>query len=194
MSYRQPAPLPSLASLKVGRRVLLVTGILALLTGAVAILVPVSASVATNLLVGWLLVVIALLWVVDAFTVVSFGRTTLRLLLAVITFAAGMYLLAAPLRGTYTLTVVLVIWFAAIGVSRIAIGIAERGAPGAGLTALSGVVSLLLGILIANELPGAATWAIGLLVGIDLLFYAVSAIGAWWTLRRMPEEAAGTVT
>jgi uncharacterized membrane protein HdeD (DUF308 family) len=56
---------------------------------------------------------------------------------------------------------------------------------------LSGAVSLVLGIFIANRLPEAAAWAIGLLVGIDLIVYGVAAIGAS-LMSRHPEEEQAT--
>ena len=96
----------------------------------------------------------------------------------------------APLEGTYTLTVMLVIWFVAIGFARIAGGLAHLGAPGAGATAFSGLISVVLGILIAEELPSSADWAIGLLVGIDFLFFGVSCLLLW--LRDRKGSGAGS--
>jgi len=92
----------------------------------------------------------------------------------------GIYLLASPLEGTFTLTVMLVIWFVAVGLARIATGIVRLGQPEAGYTILAGAVSLLLGLLIAVELPSSADWAIGLLVGIDFLVYGVLTLGRAW--------------
>lgn len=152
------------------RRWLLIAGVLSLLAGIVAIVLPNIASVATAIFIGWLLVFAGALYVVDAFSTHDGGRRALRLLLAVLAFAAGAYLLLAPLDGTFTLTVMLVIWFVAIGIARIVIGIFERGTPTAGMLVLNGVLSLALGLLIALGLPDSATWAIGLLVGIDLVF------------------------
>ena len=155
------------------RRWLMIAGVLSLIGGVVAIVLPNIASVATAIFVGWLLVFASARDVVDAFSTRDRTRTALLLLLAVLTFAAGLYLLVAPLDGTFTLTVVLVIWFVAIGVARIVMGIMSRGAPGWGMTLLGGVLSLALGLLIALELPESANWAIGLLVGVDLVFAGV---------------------
>jgi uncharacterized membrane protein HdeD (DUF308 family) len=105
------------------------------------------------------------------------------MLLGLLTLAAGLYLLLSPLDGTFTLTVMLVIWFVAIGIARIVIGIEERGTPGAGLLILSGTLSLVLGLMIALELPESATWAIGLIVGIDMVFSGVQLIALAQTLR-----------
>jgi uncharacterized membrane protein HdeD (DUF308 family) len=177
-----------------GRGWLLVAGILALVAGVVAIVVPAVASVATAIFIGWILVFASGFLLFDAFAGgVQFARTSFRLLLAVVTFAAGLYLLVSPLDGTFTLTVMLVIWFVAVGFIRIVVGIAEyKSVPGAGLVIFSGVISLILGLLIANELPEAADWAIGLLVGIDLIFYGITVLALWWATRKgVPPSDAG---
>src|SRR4051812_34357699 len=139
--------------LKRTRRWLMIAGVLSLLGGIVAIVLPNVASVATAIFIGWLLVFFSALYVVDAFSTRDGKRIALRLLMAVLTFAAGLYLLVAPLDGTFTLTVMLVIWFVAIGVARTVIGISDRGTPGAGLLVLNGLLSLALGLLIALQLP-----------------------------------------
>jgi len=70
---------------------------------------------------------------------------------------------------------VLGIYFLFMGLTRVAVAYVGRGQPNAGLLALSGVAGLLIGIFILAEFPSSADWAIGLLVGIDLIF-------AGWTL------------
>jgi uncharacterized membrane protein HdeD (DUF308 family) len=122
--------------------------------------------------------------VVDAFSTHDGRRIALRLLMAALSFAAGLYLLVAPLDGAYTLTVVLSMWFLAVGVARIVTGIAGHDGPGAGMLVLNGVLSLVLGLLIALQLPESATWAIGLLVGIDLLFTGMLLLSFARSLRR----------
>ena len=165
------------------RRWLTVVGVLSLLGGIVAIVLPNIASIATAIFVGWLLVFTSALYAVDAFSTRDGRRIALRLLMAALSCAAGLYLLVAPLDGTFTLTVVLSMWFLAVGVARITAGIADHDAPGAGMLVLDGVLSLVLGLLIALELPDSATWAIGLLVGIDLLFTGVLLLSLARTAR-----------
>jgi len=77
----------------------MIAGILALALGAVAIVVPAVASVGTAIFIGWILVFASGFQVADAIAVRHRGRMVLRLLLAVLTFAAGLYLLVAPLSG-----------------------------------------------------------------------------------------------
>jgi uncharacterized membrane protein HdeD (DUF308 family) len=170
-------------ALRQARRRLTVAGALFVIAGAAAIVLPNIASVATAIFVGWVLVVASGLDVVDAFSTPHRTRTALRLLLAALTFAAGLYLLLAPLDGTFTLTVVLAMWFLAVGIARIVNGIANRGLPGAGLVVLDGVLSLALGLLIALELPSSASWALGLIVGIELLVSGALLLSIARTLR-----------
>lgn len=159
------------------RPMLLLTGALAIAVGVVAALVPAVASVATAVFIGWILVFAGSVLLVEAFAVEGTGRKLLRALVALITVAAGVYLVAAPLEGTFTLTVMLVLWFVGVGIARVATGFAELGTPEAGYTIAAGVASLVLGVLIARRLPSAADWAIGLLVGINFLVYGVLCLG-----------------
>ena len=150
----------------------------------VAIVVPAAAAVAIELLVGWVLVFSGIVILVDAFSRRGFARIAFRILLGAATLAAGIYMLAVPLVGVFTLTVMLVIWFVAIGFLELATGIAEWGSPGAVPMAVTGVLSLVLGFLISNDLPESAAWAIGLLVGVNLVSYGLTVIMTWFTLRR----------
>lgn len=176
--------------LRRGRRRLMIAGVLALVLGAAAIAVPAVASVAIAIFIGWILVLGSGFQLADALSIRHTGRRILRLLLAVLTFAAGLYLVLAPLEGTFTLTVMLVIWFVAIGVARLVIGLSELGAPGAGMTAAGGVLDLVLGILIAEQLPSSADWAIGLIVGVDLIFSGALLIALAARLRELEPAAA----
>lgn len=180
--------------LRKGRKWLLVSGWLAVIAGAIAIVVPAVATVTVAIFIGWMLLFGAVFLLVDAFAVREAGRMVLRLLLAFAAGAAGLALLLAPLHGTYTLTVLLVLWFAVTGTMRIAVAIAERGTPGAGWVGANGVITLLLAILIGAHLPESSDWAIGLLVGIDFLFYGCGAIAASSALKHEVEQGERTTS
>jgi uncharacterized membrane protein HdeD (DUF308 family) len=158
-----------------GWRAVMAVGVLAILTGCFAILVPAVASVGTAIFIGWVLIFISAALVAAAFTAHSIGTVAMRLLWALLTFLAGLWLVIEPDHGTFTLTLVLGIYFVFMGASRLGVAFAARGRQNAGLLGLSGAAGLLVGILILAELPSSADWAIGLLVGIDLIF-------AGWTL------------
>lgn len=153
-----------------GWKGLMVAGVLAIVAGCVAILVPAVASVATAIFIGWILIIAGVFLIASAFGQRSAGRLVWRLLWAILTVAVGLYLVTAPLDGTFTLTVVLGIYFFVMGLTRVIVAIAGRGEPGAGLVGLSGVAAVLVGALILAKLPESSDWAVGLLVGIDLIF------------------------
>ncbi|HEU4904621.1 MAG TPA: HdeD family acid-resistance protein [Solirubrobacterales bacterium] len=161
--------------LRRGWKTLMAVGVLAIFVGCVAILVPAVASVATAIFIGWILIVAGAFLVAGAFAAQTVGSVVLRLVWALLTVIVGIYLIVEPDSGTLTLTLVLGLYFLFMGITRIAVAFAARGRQGAGLVGLSGVAGLLVGILILAKLPESSDWAIGLLVGIDLIF-------AGWTL------------
>ncbi len=150
-------------------------GAIAILIGVVAILVPAVAAVTTAILVGWVLLISGAFLIAAAFMAHSIGSVVLRLLWALLTVAVGLYFIFEPDDGTRTLTLILGIYFVFMGLTRVAAAFMARGQTNAGLVGLSGFAGLLIGLLILVEFPSSADWAIGLLVGIDLIF-------AGWTL------------
>ena len=145
-------------------------GILAIIVGLVAIAVPAVFSVGTSIFIGIILLFAGSWMLFDAWSVRGAGRVAIRLFWALLTEVAGLYLLLAPLSGTVTLTFVLVVYFIVIGCVRIGEAIALRHMPNAGMVGVNGALSLLIGLLIGLDFPSSADWAIGLLVGIDLIF------------------------
>jgi uncharacterized membrane protein HdeD (DUF308 family) len=156
-------------------KTLMAVGVLAIFIGCIAILVPAVAAVGTAIFIGWILVVAGAFLVAAAFSAHSIGTVVLRLAWAALTVIVGVWLIVEPHNGTLTLTLVLGLYFLFMGLTRIAVAFAARGQQGAGLVGLSGVCGLLIGILVLAKFPSSADWAIGLLVGIDLIF-------AGWTL------------
>lgn len=156
-------------------KTLMTVGILAIVLGCICILVPAAAAVGTAIFIGWILVIAGAFLVAAAFSAHSVGSLLLRLLWAALTVIVGIWLIVEPHNGTLTLTFVLGVYFLFMGVTRIAVAFVGRGQQGAGLVGLSGVCGLLIGILVLAKFPSSADWAIGLLVGIDLIF-------AGWTL------------
>jgi uncharacterized membrane protein HdeD (DUF308 family) len=154
---------------------LMAVGIAAILVGCVAIVVPAVASVGTAIFIGWILVIVGAFLVAGAFAAHTVGSVIWRLLWALLTVIVGIWLIVEPHNGTLTLTLVLGLYFLIMGITRIAVAFSARGQQGAGLVGLSGFAGLLIGILVLAKFPSSADWAIGLLVGIDLIF-------AGWTI------------
>jgi uncharacterized membrane protein HdeD (DUF308 family) len=156
-------------------KALMFVGVAAIALGCIAILVPAVAAVGTAIFIGWLLLFVGIVLVAASFSAHSVGTFALRMLWAVLTVIVGLWLIVEPHNGTLTLTFVLGVYFLFMGLTRTVIAFIARGEPNAGLLGLSGVAGLLVGILILAKWPESSDWAIGLLVGIDLIF-----IG--WTL------------
>jgi uncharacterized membrane protein HdeD (DUF308 family) len=156
-------------------KALMLVGVLAIFIGCVAILVPALASVGTAIFIGWVLLIVGGVLIAGAFSAHSIGTLVVRMLWALLTVLVGLWLIVEPENGTLTLTLVLGLYFLFMGLTRTTLAFIARGQPNAGLLGLSGVTGLLIGILILVEFPSSADWAIGLLVGIDLIF-------AGWTL------------
>lgn len=154
---------------------LMIVGVLAIVVGCIAILVPAVASVGTAIFIGWILLIAGAFLIAAAFSAHSVGSLVVRMLWAILTVVVGVWLIIEPHNGTLTLTLVLGIYFLFMGLTRITVAFVGRGQPNAGLVGLSGVAGLLIGILVLAKFPSSADWAIGLLVGIDLIF-------AGWTL------------
>jgi uncharacterized membrane protein HdeD (DUF308 family) len=154
---------------------LMAVGVTAIVIGCIAILVPAVAAVGTAIFIGWILLIAGAFLVAAAFSAHSVGSLLLRLLWAAITVVVGIWLIVEPHNGTLTLTFVLGVYFLFMGLTRITVAFLGRGQPNAGWVGLSGVCGLLIGILVLAKFPSSADWAIGLLVGIDLIF-------AGWTL------------
>jgi uncharacterized membrane protein HdeD (DUF308 family) len=170
----QPA---AVDAVKKARNWLYATGAVSMIAGVLAILVPAVASVTVAILTGWLLLVVGAVALAHAWSVHAPGRG-LRLFTSALTAVAGICLIVFPLTGTFTLTFFLSVWFLATGIVYLAAAIQHRHEGGAALLGLHGVLSLALGGLILADLPSSAGWAIGLLVGINLVFFAVRALFA----------------
>ena len=163
------------------RRWLIVSGILALITGVVAIAVPAIASVTTTIFVGWILIAAAISMGIQAIS----HRAPVRGLEALLAFVAGCYVLVFPLSGTVTLTFVLAVWFFASGVLSLSLAFQWGGGAASWMNAISGVLSVILGFLISASLPSSAGWAIGLLIGINLVFWGVRALVGAHLLKQL---------
>lgn len=172
--------------LRRARLFLTLSGVVGIVAGVVAFIVPVLATVAITVFTGWVLMAVSIAMIWHAVTRRDQPGMALRLLTAVLTFAIGLWLVAFPLPGAFTLTTLLAAWFFATGVLMLGHSMQQRDATSAGFTALNGVLSLVLGLLLIVNLPSSAAWAVGLLVGVNLVFWGVRSLMA---ARRLPETA-----
>jgi len=157
----------------------LTEGIILLVLGALAIVVPVVATIAFTLLIGWLFLISGAVGLVTTFWMRSAPGFWWSLVSAIIGIIAGIVLIIWPISGTISLTLVLIAFFVVEGVATIMYAIEHRAqlTNRWGWMLVSGIVDLILAGIIFAGLPGTAVWALGLLVGINMLFGGVAMIG-----------------
>lgn len=163
----------------------LALGILIAALGAVAIVFPLILTVTVTLFFGWLFIAGGIFKAVYAFQVHGVGSKIWRLLLGVLYVGAGIFMLVNPIKGAITLTVVLAVTILVESVLEVIMAFQVRPAPNWGWMLISGVLGIVLGILIWNQLPSSALWVIGLLVGINLLMN-----GLWITMFSLSARRA----
>jgi uncharacterized membrane protein HdeD (DUF308 family) len=160
-------------------KLFLIEGIILALLGVAAIAVPWIATLAITLLLGWLFLISGIVGLVTTFWMRGMPGFWWSLFSAIIAIAAGVILLAQPVTGALSLTFVLIAFFVIEGIVTIMYAIEHRNQLSGrwGWMLASGIVDLILAGIIFAGLPGTAAWALGLLVGINLVFGGTAMIG-----------------
>ena len=187
MSFTQRSMGPGLPGLIHDHWGLFLTeGIILTILGLAAMLLPPLAGLATAIILGWLFLlagIVGLFATIRARQAPGFVWSLLSALVAVL---AGVALLWNPVQGLFTLTYVLIAFFLFDGLLMIALGLAHRRELSGRWEWLvfNGVIDLVLAGIVIAGLPGTLTWALGLLVGIDMIFGGASLIAMALTARR----------
>ncbi|HEV2099676.1 MAG TPA: HdeD family acid-resistance protein [Stellaceae bacterium] len=157
----------------------LIEGIVLVLLGAIAIVVPPLATLTYTILIGWVFLISGAVGLATSFWMRQAPGFWWSLLSAVIAIVAGFLLLGWPLTGALSLTLVLTSFFIVEGIASIMYAIEHRNQLTGrwGWMLVSGIVDLILAAIIIAGLPGSAEWVLGLLVGINMLFGGVALIG-----------------
>ena len=157
----------------------LIEGIVLLVLGMAAILLPMVATIAFTILIGWLFLISGVVGLITTFWMRQAPGFWWSLLSAIIGIGAGIVLLIWPISGSVSLTLLLTAFFIVEGVASIMYAIEHRNQLSGrwGWMLVSGIVDLILAGIIIAGLPGTALWALGLLVGINLIFGGVAMIG-----------------
>jgi uncharacterized membrane protein HdeD (DUF308 family) len=157
----------------------LVEGIVLLILGALAIIVPPLATVAATIFLGWLFLISGVVGLFTTFWMRRAPGFWWSLISAALGIVAGIVLLAAPLAGAVSLTLVLIAFFLVEGAVSIMFALDHRREMSGrwGWMLVSGLIDLALAFMILGGLPGTAAWALGLLVGINMVFGGAALIG-----------------
>jgi uncharacterized membrane protein HdeD (DUF308 family) len=152
-------------------RLFLFQGIIMLVLGILAVIVPMAAALVIAVFVGWLLLISGIVGLIAIFSTRHMPAFVWGLVTAALSIVVGALLIWNPLRGVVTLTIVLTAFFIVEGVFQVVTAFAFREVSGhsLGWMLVSGIADLVLAVIIIAGWPVSAVWAIGLLVGINLI-------------------------
>jgi uncharacterized membrane protein HdeD (DUF308 family) len=170
-------------------KLFLIEGIILVVLGLLAIAVPMIAGLAVTILFGWLFLISGVVGLVTTFAMRQAPGFWWSLLSGVLGIVVGGWLLVQPGLGLVSLTYLLIAFFIIEGVATIMFALDHRSALSGrwGWMLVSGIVDLFLAAVILAGLPGTAAWALGLIVGVNMLFGGASMIGmAWAAHAEMP--------
>jgi len=161
-------------------------GFAVMLLGVLAVSTPFISGVAASSFVTILIIAAGLAMTTYAFKAGSFGKGLLQFLFGGITIVCGAVMFMAPMLNMFALTAVLMVYFVVDGVYSIYSGIKGRAEKGWGWVTVSGVASVVLAVLLYREWPDSGAYAVGLLVGIRLIF-------AGWSIAMLGMLSDATV-
>jgi uncharacterized membrane protein HdeD (DUF308 family) len=160
-------------------------GIILIILGMFALGSPLYTGVAVAIMVGSFLLVGGIVQFVFAFRAKSWGAGLLNFFGGGLSLVCGLLVIAHPLYGLKFLTLLLAAFFVVGGISKIIFSIQVRPSQGWGWTLISGIVGLVLGMMIWSQWPLSGAWAVGTLVGIDILFTGWSTLAIGLAARRL---------
>jgi uncharacterized membrane protein HdeD (DUF308 family) len=165
---------------------LMALGALMVLGGVVAFLNPFIASLTVELVAGFAfgLVGAMQLWLAVTARAQAMGDRWLTGALGVLLLLLAVSLLVNPLAGLVTLTIMVAVLFAMMGVMRMVMAWRVRPREGWGWMMASGVLSVALAVLIVLALPDVALGILGLFLGLDLTFSGIATIMVSWHIRQ----------
>jgi uncharacterized membrane protein HdeD (DUF308 family) len=152
-------------------RLFMFQGVVLIVLGILAVAAPVAATIFVDIWVGWLFLISGIIGLVAVFSTHNVPAFVWGLITAALSVVVGVVLIWKPVEGALTLTLVLAAFFIVEGIFQIATSIAYRNilAGSRGWMLVSGIADLVLAAIIIGSWPISAVWALGLLVGINLI-------------------------
>jgi uncharacterized membrane protein HdeD (DUF308 family) len=167
------------AAVKAHWKAFLFEGILLVILGIAAMIVPPLASLAITIFLGWMFLISGIGGLFVTWWARNMPGFWWSLISAALAVLAGGILLARPVQGVLTLTIVVGAYFLAEGVTSIMYALEHRKELSRRWSWLlvAGLMDILIAFFIIAGLPGSAQWALGLLIGINMLFGGATLIG-----------------
>ena len=159
-------------------------GIVLMVLGIVAVVRSTTATIASMVFFGWLLVFSSVIQFVEAFMVGRWEGFFLHLLIAILFGIVGLLMVVRPVITAEALTFLMSVFFLLGGLYQLVAAVWTH-LPGWGWQALNGIIAAVMGVLILAQWPVSGLWVIGLFVGIDLIFYGWAWVALALDLRKM---------
>ncbi len=162
----------------------LIQGVLLVVAGVFAILYPIISSVAVIVLLGWLLIASGVLQGISLIGARHVPHFWLQLISFVLSVLIGFLFLRDPEQGLLTVTLLLIVFFMAEGLSKVVFALTIRPFPNWGWVLASGLVGIVLSLILWASMPVTAVWLIGFLLGIELISVGAAMAYLAWQVRQ----------
>ena len=179
-------------SLRAHWRVFLFEGIVLIILGILAIAAPQLATLAVDIYIGWLFLIAGIVGLYTVFSVKDIASFLISFIPAILALVIGGLLIWKPAQGALSLTALMVIFFAAEGLFQTVASFVYRDYIGDswGWILLSGIADLILAGIIVYGWPVTATWALGILAGVNLITSGLAIVMAAVAGRELVKAAA----
>lgn len=157
--------------------------ILFIILGMIAIALPQFFTIGLELLIGSLLIAGGIIQFIRLFQAKDAPGFWGSFFGAIFSIILGALFLIYPIAGILSLTYLLILYFLIDGAAKLYFAYQLKSFQNWGWILFSGILSLALAALIFSGLPGTAIWTLGLLVGINMLFFGFSLIGLASTIE-----------
>jgi uncharacterized membrane protein HdeD (DUF308 family) len=163
-------------------------GVVTVVAGVLAMGSPMASGLGIVVFIGIAMAIAGVARTIGAFSAGSFGQGTLAFIGGILTFGAGLILTARPGVGLATLTLMIGGYLLVDGISGAVLAFHVRPESGWGFMLFSAVMGVILGFLLLREWPLSGLWAIGTLVGVNLLFSGFSMISVGSAARGVAKK------
>lgn len=170
---------------KMSTTALTVMGVLLVIFGVVAIATPAVAGATVVMVIGAVLALVGIVQIITGLRTDGMVNKITPVVLGVLALLCGGTLLGEPWIGMKYITLFLAIFFGIEGFSKIVASFSYRPASGWFMLLISGVIAMFLGFLIWKQWPISGMWAVGILVGVNLLSTGISMIFLASTIRQL---------
>jgi uncharacterized membrane protein HdeD (DUF308 family) len=144
-------------------------GIAMILLGVLALFLPLATGIGVSIAVAWIIVFAGIAYSASAFAARGAGSFLWRLLIGAVYILGGLCLAFNPGIALETLTLAMAVMFLIEGVLETVLFFQFRRLPGSGWSLFDGLVTLFLAYLIWRPWPGSSIWAIGTILGVNLI-------------------------